>query len=411
MASKRPYYLNAMGLCCALGNSKDAAAHSLFSDMTNAESFKRFLTHDTEFLHDGAGYYLGRVRGHLPKIPPRFAQYDSRNNQLLLLALQQIQEQVQAAIATYGAERVAVILGTSTSGIAEGEAALFFCHDTGAFPDDYYFGVQEISDGAEFLASYLGLQNLALTISTACSSSAKVFSHAAELLDAGLCDAVIVGGADSMCHLTVNGFHSLGALSDQPCNPFSHNRSGISIGEGGALFLMSAEPASVRLMSVGESSDGYSMTAPDPDGTGAEKSMRDALTKAGLKPEDIAYINLHGTATLHNDVMEAKAVARVFGPEIKCSSTKSVTGHTLGAAGAVEAALCWLMMSKTYNPSAKYLPQIWDGVAGADIELTNFAHIGERLPILDKHTYVLSNSFAFGGSNASVLLKYEAGHE
>ena len=181
---------------------------------------------------------------------------------------------------------------------------------------------------------------MAVTISTACSSSAKTFQHAMEIMDADICDAVIVGGVDTLCHMTCEGFNSLGALSDERCNPFSESRKGISIGEGGALFVMSRELSEIRLMSVGESSDGYSMTAPEPEGKGAEMAMRHALSKADLDPSQIAYVNLHGTSTPHNDLLwQSKAVSRVFGDDIACSSSKSIVGHTLGAAGAMETAL------------------------------------------------------------------------
>ena len=323
----------------------------------------------------------------------------------VLLALSQIRQDVDNVIKQYGADRIGVILGSSTSGIEDGENALFAFRDQGTFPADYNFGVQEIADGSEFLASYLGLGNIAVTISTACSSSAKVFAYAQEMMDAGICDAVIVGGMDSLCHLTCEGFHSLGALSANRCNPFSKNRNGISIGEGGALFLMTSNPAPVQMVSVGESSDGYSMTAPEPQGLGAEKAMRHALQKAALSADQITYVNLHGTSTPHNDSMESQAVSRVFGDDILCSSSKSIIGHTLGAAGATEIALCWLMMSRDYNPHRYVLPHLWDGVRGDDISLSNFAKIGDKISDTVPF-YIISNFCAFGGSNASVILKY-----
>jgi 3-oxoacyl-[acyl-carrier-protein] synthase-1 len=199
----------------------------------------------------------------------------------------------------------------------------------------------------------------------------------------------------------------LSALSLEPCNPFSKNRDGISIGEGGALFLITTKSMEVSIASVGESSDGYSMTSPDPEGRGAEKAMRRALKLASIQIEDVNYINLHGTGTLQNDSMEAKAVSNVFGANVLCSSTKSIVGHTLGAAGAVEAAFCWLMLSKKFNPKQKALPHIWDGIPDDNLHLKNFVKMGDLLPVLEGDLYVLSNSFAFGGSNASLLLKRE----
>lgn len=403
---KNAYYLNALGVCCCLGNDKEAIAQSLFSNGVTEQSLRRFLSHDTYYLHNEKGYYLGRIKGDLPSIPPEFHAYNSRNNQLLLLALEQIIEDVQRAIQHFGKERIAVILGSSTSGIAEGESALFSSMESGIFPENFHFQVQEIADGSEFLAAYLGLENMAVTISTACSSSAKVFEHAAQLIEAGICDAVITGGMDSLCHMTVQGFNSLGALSENPCNPFSQNRTGISIGEGGALFILSKQEGPVQLMSVGESSDAYSMTAPEPEGKGAEQSMRLALKDAGIAPDKVSYVNLHGTGTPHNDVMESKAVSRIFGDDIPCSSSKSIIGHTLGAAGAIETALCWLMLHPGFNPERKLLPHVWDNQPGDDITLNNFVKSGQQINA-DKadEIYIISNFCAFGGSNASILLK------
>lgn len=400
-------YLNALGLCCSLGIGKEQISDILFSNGETPQTLQRFLKVDNEFLNEGH-CYLGHVREPLENIPDKLAAHHSRNNQLLLTAYAEIKDEIKTIIDKHGSDRVAVIIGTSTSGIAEGEKSFAYTLANGKFPKGFTLRVQEMSDTAEFLADYLNLTNMATTISTACSSSAKVFSHAQELINAGICDAAIVGGADSLCKLTVNGFNSLGALSDKPCNPFSKNRSGISIGEGAALFVMSKSPSDIKIMGVGESSDGYSMTAPQPDGFGAEAAMKDALRKANIGAGDISYLNLHGTATHHNDSMESKAVARVLGANIPCSSTKSMTGHTLGAAGAIETALCWLMLSEHFNPDRKTLPHLWDNEHDPDIELKQFCTTQDTL----KHSantplYVLSNSFAFGGSNTSVLLKAE----
>ena len=394
------YYLNTVGLCCAAGSSRLEVADNVFSISTQNENF---LTQHDAYLHEDNGYYIGRVDSDLPVIPKGLEKYNSRNNRMLMLCFMQIEAAVRAAIKKHGTDRVSVILGTSTSGIAEGEDALFECKINGAFPSNYCLGLQEIADGSEFLAQWLGLENIAVTISTACSSSAKTFAHAREMLAVGICDVAIVGGVDSLCHLTINGFHSLGALSDQPCNPFSQNRSGISIGEGGALFLMSREPSGIEILAIGESSDAYSMTAPHPEGKGTEQAMRSALDYAKLDAKEIAYVNLHGTATNHNDAMENIAVESVFGKDVLCSSSKSLVGHTLGGAGALETALCWLMLDSEVNPERKALPHVWDGVCAEDITLNNFAKIGQKLP-QDKRLLALSNFCAFGGSNASVIL-------
>lgn len=405
--AKNKFYLNAMGLCCCLGADKETVSRAIFLPHDNNGTLSRYLQSENHYLADGGEYNIGRVKGDLPAIPDPLKQYQSRNNQMLLSVCLQIRDEISQAIDAYGHNGIAVILGSSTSGIADGEEALFSREDTGHFPNGYKFDVQEIADGSEFVAEFFGLSNMAVTISTACSSSAKVFEHAAEFMKAGICDAAIVGGVDSLCHMTVNGFHSLGALSAQRCNPFSRNRSGISIGEGGALFLMTRKESLVQLVSIGESSDGYSMTAPEPNGDGAENSMRAALARGGVDKSAIAYVNLHGTGTTHNDSMESKAVSRVFGHAIPCSSSKSFVGHTLGAAGAVETALCWLMLNDDYNPERFLLPHIWDRQPDDDVALVNFVKPGDRYN--GDNIYVLSNFCAFGGSNASVLLK-RGGH-
>ena len=398
-------YLNAMSICCAVGDSKKTISNILFSETETMESMKRFLCYDEKFLQGSEGCYLGQITSRLPKIPNGYELFASRNNRIILSLYLQISDEINTAISKYGADRIAVILGTSTSGIAEGETAFFYFKDTGKFPKDYNFPVQEISNGSEFLAEFLGLSNMAVTISTACSSSNKTFSHAAEMIASGICDAAIVGGVDSLCKMTVNGFNALSALSPKLCNPFSDNRRGISIGEGGALFLMTLEPSLIEMVGVGESSDGTSMTAPDPTGTGAEKALRSILQEANITSSDICYINLHGTATFQNDRIESKVISNIFGNNTLCSSTKPLTGHALGASGAIEAGFCWLMLSKKYNSNQKVLPQLWDGELGKDITSINFVTIGDYLPSDSSVSYVISNSFAFGGSNTSLLLK------
>jgi 3-oxoacyl-[acyl-carrier-protein] synthase-1 len=399
MANAPDYYLNALGLCCALGAGKQEVADALFSDAVTSENLRRFLRRDASFLPEGQSCYLGHAK--VPILP----ECDSRNNALLATAAAQIAPEIDAAIHRYGMDRIAVIVGSSTSGVAEGERALWEYKERGAFPEGYRFGVQEMADPAEFLASRLGLANMATTVSTACSSGAKAFSHGAELIAAGLCDVALVGGSDALCRLTVNGFQALGALSETPCNPFSRNRNGISIGEGAALFLMTQKPSEIRLAAVGESSDGYNMTTPDPAGLGAERAMRDALRKGGIDAASVRYVNLHGTATPLNDAMESLATARLFGTNVPCSSAKALIGHTLGAAGALETALCWLTLSRRHNPKCRLPPHVWDGKRDAAAAFLRFAEIGDTFPDDGGPVYAISSSFAFGGSNAAVLLE------
>ena len=248
------------------------------------------------------------------------------------------------ALATFGPARVGLVLGTSTAGIGEAELAVAAARRGEAVPLVFDYRQQELGSPSEFLARHLGLEGPAYTLSTACSSSARAFISGQRMLAAGLVDAVLVGGADSLCGLTLNGFDSLESLSCARCQPFDEARQGINIGEGAALFLLSRQPAPIALLGAGESSDAWHISAPHPDGVGAEAAMGMALAQAGLTPEQVGYINLHGTATRLNDAMESQAVYRLFGDRVPCSSTKPLTGHVLGAAGAIEAALACLLL-------------------------------------------------------------------
>jgi 3-oxoacyl-[acyl-carrier-protein] synthase-1 len=252
---------------------------------------------------------------------------------------------------------------------------------------------------AEFAARYLRLEGLRYTISTACSSSAKAFASARRLLLLGRCDAAIVGGADSLCQLTLNGFDALESLAPGPCNPFSLNRCGISIGEAACVFVLSRRPSDIRLCGAGESSDGYHISAPDPTGVGAEAALRAALAQAGAEPESVGYVNLHGTATPKNDETESEVMARIFGLDMPCSSTKSLTGHALGAAGALELGFCWLLLSAA-NRMRRLPAHRWDGVRDPGLQplhLVGEAETWER-------DIFLSSSFAFGGSNVAIAI-------
>jgi 3-oxoacyl-[acyl-carrier-protein] synthase-1 len=292
-----------------------------------------------------------------------------------------------------------VLIGTSTSGIAAGEDAMDSLTAGNGMPADYHYRQQEIGMAAEFLARYLRLNGPRYTVSTACSSSAKVFASGERLLAAGLCDALVLGGCDSLCRLTVNGFDALSSLSDGLCNPFSANRNGINVGEGAALFLLTREEAPIRLAGVGESSDAYHMSAPDPTGKGAEIAIRQALDNANVAPELIGYINLHGTATPKNDEMESRVIERVFGSETPCSSTKSQIAHTLGAAGAIEIGLCCLLLGE-HNDSRRLPRHLWDGEPDPALPAIGLT-AGESIW---EHDLFMSNSFAFGGSNVSVII-------
>jgi 3-oxoacyl-[acyl-carrier-protein] synthase-1 len=370
-------YLNAMGLLCSAGDSAAAVKKSLLAQQTN-------LTF-TDSYSKGTPLPLGMYHGKLPDIPLPEKKWHSRNNQFALAAVNQIKTEID---------------GTSTSGIAESEPAIRQWVRTSEVPSYYDYGLQEMGATAQFVAKVLGVQGPAYGISTACSSGAKALASARRLIRAGICDAVIAGGVDTLCQLTVHGFSSLEAVSDSPCNPFSKNRKGINIGEGAALFLVTAEAGGVELTGVGEGSDAHHISAPDPTGSGAIRCMTAALKDAAVAPAEVGYVNLHGTATILNDQMESIAMHEVFGSETLCSSTKPFTGHTLGAAGAVEAGICWLALENNADP---FLPvHIWDGVVDPDLPSLKLVAPGSGLerPL----RYALSNSFAFGGNNISLLL-------
>ena len=388
-----PIYLNDCALVCALGDERAAITQRLLADAASGLAMSTACS-------PGRPLPLGRVSGAMPAIDHVPLHWRSRNNQLALAALAQLRPALAAAIAQYGAARVGVVLGTSTSGVSAAETALAAELRDGALPADFHYGQQEMGSCAEFVADAAGVTGPAYVHSSACSSSAKALASAARLIRMGLCDAVITGGVDTLCGFTVAGFSALESVSSARCNPLSANRDGINLGEAAALFVMSRAPAAVALCGWGESSDGHHISAPDPEGGGARIAMTDALGRAGIDAGDIDYINLHGTATPQNDAMESRAVAALFGAQVAVSSTKPFTGHTLGAAGAVEAALCWLAMQDD-NPEGILPPHLWDGVQDPALPVLNVAAPGARLgrPI----RYALSNSFAFGGSNACLV--------
>jgi 3-oxoacyl-[acyl-carrier-protein] synthase-1 len=347
--------------------------------------------------------FVGEVAGvDAVQLPVQLVEFDCRNNRLALLGLTQdgFAEAVRAASAKYGAQRIGVFLGTSTSGILQTELA-YRRRDlvSGALPADFiYRTTHNTFSVADFTRHYFGLTGPAVVVSSACSSSAKVFSSARRMMAAGLIDAAVVGGVDSLCLTTLYGFNSLGLMSTSACRPFDAQRNGLSIGEAAAFALLEHTPeqldaAAVLLLGVGESSDAYHMSSPHPEGLGARRAMQDALNMAGLQPSEIDYINLHGTATQSNDAVEGKAVAALFGSGTPCSSTKGATGHTLGAAGGVEAVICALALQHGLLPAGLNIQQL-DPTLDLDYLFEN-----REQPV----ARVLSNSFGFGGTNCSLI--------
>ena len=386
-------FLNHLGIVCALGADAASVREALF----RGDAPSGVVANDT--LVPGHRLALGAVTGGLPSLDHHPVQLRGRNNALLRAAYLQIHEQVQQAIERHGPSRVAIVVGTSTSGIGEAERAMTHWQQHREWPEGFHYVQQEIGAPSRFLAAESGARGPAWTISTACSSSAKAMASAVRLLRAGLVDAVITGGADSLCAFTVRGFMALESVSPERCNPFSAHRHGINIGEGAALFLMTRAPGQVRLAGWGETSDAHHISAPEPQGIGAIEAIGQALARAKLSPSQIDYVNLHGTATPQNDAMESRAVSTALGGDVPVSSTKPLTGHTLGAAGAIEAGLCWLAMAD--NPRHHLPPHWWDGVP--DPSLPPLAFVPPGATSNGPLRHVLSQSFAFGGSNAVLV--------
>jgi 3-oxoacyl-[acyl-carrier-protein] synthase-1 len=348
--------------------------------------------------------HIGEVSGvDNQRVPADLRRFDCRNNRLAELALAQdgFVDAVEETAGLCGRKRIGVFVGTSTSGILETELAYRKLDPlTGALPANFdYAATHNSFSVADYLRRRLHLEGPAMAVSCACASSAKVFGSARRMIEAGLIDAAVVGGVDSLCLTTLYGFHSLQLCSNAPCRPFDVARDGISIGEAAAFALLTRVPGAlngddVLLLGVGESSDAYHMSAPHPEGDGARRAMLAALSAANLGPDAIDYINLHGTGTPSNDRSESQAVTSVFGAATPCSSTKGATGHTLGAAGALEAVISALALQNGLMPG---------GAQTAQVDPTLTAHY----ILANRHSRfarVLSNSFGFGGANCTLIL-------
>ena len=374
----------------ALGRGRDA--------QLNAFRERRGGLRRNDFGGEGRlDCWIGRVDGlESEALPASLARWECRNNRLAWLALQQdgMREAVAEARERLGATRVAIVVGTSTSSIGASEEAYARLED-GRFPADLQRPIVHTPHSlGDFLRQATGLRGPCVTVATACSSSAKVFAQAARLIDAGLADAALVGGVDTLCGSVLYGFNSLGLVSQAQCKPFDATRDGLSLGEAGGFALLERmEGASLSLRGYGESSDAHHMSAPHPEGLGARLAMGDALARAGLQPADIGYLNLHGTATPANDTIEAQAVAAMFPDSLHASSTKGWTGHTLGAAGIVESVAALLALEHGVLPGILNSAQR-DSACGAQIRFDN----QER-----RIRYAMNNSFGFGGNNCSLV--------
>lgn len=402
---RRPLYVSHFTATTCLGHGLDATREALIA--------RRSALAPCDFDDAQLATWTGTVEGvDRQVLPAPLSAYNCRNNRLAQLGLEQdgFAPRVRALAARLGPARVGVFLGTSTSGIYETELA-YRERDpaTGALPAGLvYHGSHNPYSLSDFVRSYLALEGPAVSISSACSSSGKVFASAWRMIDAGLIDAAVVGGVDSLCLTTLYGFGSLDVLSDEPCRPFDAGRRGISIGEAAAFVLLERPPArwpgdAIVLRGVGESSDAHHMSAPHPQGLGARLAMQQALHMAGVEPAAVGYINLHGTATPANDAAEGQAVAALFGDDrVPCSSTKGATGHTLGAAGSLEAVISALALREGMAWAGPHTRQTDPAIAGLDYLLDN------RPGAID---LVLSNSFGFGGTNTSLLLGRPNGGE
>ncbi len=393
MSLMRPLKISSYTLTSGLGRGREATLRGLREETTGLRP--------CDFEHTHLETWIGRV-GDLEDtvLNGGFSHFDCRNNRLANLGLDQdgFREDVEAAQQKYGSARIGVFIGTSTSGNNQLELAYRRRDpETGELPADFlYETTLNMYSAAQFIRQSLGLEGPTLAISTARSSSAKAFSAAYRYIEAGFCDAAVVGGVDSLCLTTLYGFNSLNLVAPNPCCPWDPNREGINIGEAAGFALLERPGPGDRglaLIGYGESSDAHHMTAPHPEGLGAMISMKDALSRAKAKPGDVSYVNLHGTATPSNDALEDKAVVEVFGTGTPCSSTKGWTGHTLGAAGISESIISFLAMENGFMPKSLNTREV-DSNLHANILLN------EKEGPVD---LTMNNSFGFGGNNCRLL--------
>lgn len=395
--NKQTIYLSSPAVVSALGCGLDKHIACLLNPPTQT-----VLTQQ-KMPVTGKPYYFGVVPEPLPQLPCHLSQPYNRNNHLLWVAIEQIRDYIDEVIEKYGKHRVAVIVGTSTGGIETNLPVFQTVADGGKWSDTpIEQDMQVLSSPADFLRDALGLTGFTYGISTACTSGARAIISAARLLKADLCDAVICGGTDMLSALTLNGFDSLSVLSNGIANPCSKNRNGINIGEAAALFVANKDGVGLPLLGYGVSSDAYHMSSPHPDGTGAEIAFQAALHNAQLTADEVGWINLHGTGTIHNDAMESRAVSRVFGDTTPATSTKPLTGHTLGAAGALEATFLWGIVSREYNPDGRLPPHLFDGELDPELPPIHLTHSGSRFA--QERRIAASSSFAFGGNNSVVII-------
>jgi 3-oxoacyl-[acyl-carrier-protein] synthase-1 len=385
---QRPVACTSHSLCNALGIDSAQVVERLYRGESGLRAPSRALPFET---------VCGELPGTLPPVPAALAAYDSRMARLALALVEPMRGAIEGAVRRWGRARIGIVLGTSTGGLAETEAAHRALLAGRGLPAGYSLErTHALSAAGDLLAGLLGIEGVRLVVSTACSSSAKALASGHRLIDAGVADAVLAGGIDTLCELTVRGFHSLGILSARAARPFGRERDGINIGEGGALVLLEREgTAAVHLWGAGETADAHHMSAPHPEGEGAEAAMRGALEAAGVTPAQIGHVNSHGTGTPFNDAAEARAIGRVFGRRVPVVSTKGYTGHMLGAAGATEAVFTMIALSRRELPASLGSWPLDPAIAG-EIDIPEGPRAGAG-------AFAISNSFAFGGSNIALV--------
>lgn len=372
--------LSDLGFVCALGTSHaDIIAHAKMGDTT--------------------GMFGGDVRIGNTTVPfgsiPIKTTHSMRFYDLTLAAVAQIMPSIEQLKSEFSPARLGIVIGASNTAVHEAQKHISQKLSNGIMPQEFSISMLELGTPAELLREFIGTTGPAFTISTACSSSIKAIDTARDLIENNVCDAVMCGGVDARCDFALNGFNALEALSHKLTNPMSQNRDGINLGECAALFIMKRGENGIRVMGCGETSDAYHPTAPDPTGAGAIESMRTAIADAKITANDIDYINMHGTGTIANDAMESKAIFNIFGNRPICASTKPLTGHCLGAAGACSVALSWLMLKYNF-----IIPHIYDGKFATDCAHLRLATKNDSTQI----NTILCNAFAFGGSNSTIII-------
>ncbi|MCD8024070.1 MAG: hypothetical protein LUE64_00880 [Candidatus Gastranaerophilales bacterium] len=362
---------------CNLGNSIDEIYINAVKGVCGS-----FETSDLIFKNQAVR--LAKIKSPLPEINDEF--FNTRCNRLILKALELIKDKIEAIIQNYGKNNIAVVIAATNSGVEEFEHTGQICHS-------------ELGNPALFVKKYLNLNNYYATVSTACSSGIKAFSIARNLLNSKYSKAAIIIAVDSITKVPLYGFHSLEILSPEQTNPFGKKKTGINIGEAVSVFVLEKDKKGITVAGIGETSDIYHATTPNPNADEAKEAIEKALSDAKLNPEDIDYINLHGTGTFANDLSEAKAVFDIFGGNIPTSSTKPLTGHCLGAAAGIETALCCALLD---NFNKKLFPHIYDGIFDDSLPPIKLVSLQDDFK---RCKTCMCNSFGFGGTNAIMILR------